>query len=265
MTNSVPGSRLSNVIIQASQIHALEQAAEQRFENEMVLHSRDFSPTLSAILSEEQLRAAVRSAISRARGYGFTKRGPIRLFVEMTFLWGSGFDTDPQYSWVQGVLGGCSDQMWRAQRIYNGYLDYLDRASGPGAANVHRALRHLLLFSRMPMALSGNFTAAMLGHMRSIFPEKSEYVGEQGLRTLIAAGLAEAERYQFVQERQRALVVVLQFAFGHRCTDDPLYPWISRTLADDKIATPEVRAARLEKKAITWLEHVVIRNERRQA
>ena len=57
--------------------------------------------------------------------------------------------------------------------------------------------------------------------------------------------------------------MVLKFAFGHACTNDPLYPWILRTLKDQRIVTPAARASRLERKAITWLEHVVARNERR--
>ena len=48
------------------------------------------------------------------------------------------------------------------------------------------------------------------------------------------------------------------FAFGHGCCEDPLYPWIARTLTDEKITDAEARAKRLEKKAITWLDHVLI-------
>jgi hypothetical protein len=53
------------------------------------------------------------------------------------------------------------------------------------------------------------------------------------------------------------MVVALMFAFGHGCTRDPLYPWISHTLADEKIVSPAARAERLEKKARTWLDHVI--------
>ena len=76
---------------------AFEQAALRRFEDEMVVHSKDFSPLLCEIIGEDQLRVAVRQAMARAAGYGFTYRGPIRLFIEMMFLCGSAFDTDPQY------------------------------------------------------------------------------------------------------------------------------------------------------------------------
>ena len=58
------------------------------------------------------------------------------------------------------------------------------------------------------------------------------------------------------------MVVVLMFAFGHGCTDDPLYPWISRTLKNERIVDPAARAGRLEKKAVTWLEHVLARPQK---
>ena len=98
--------------------------------------------------------------------------------------------------------------------------------------------------------------------MHRIFPLKAAYVGEAGLKALIDEGIDEAERYRFDTARPRALLVVLKFAFGHGCTDDPLYPWIARTLRDERIVDPAARAARLEKKAVTWLEHVVA--EKRQ-
>jgi hypothetical protein len=102
----------------------------------------------------------------------------------------------------------------------------------------------------------------MLGEMRRIFPQKTAYVGEAPLTALIEEAVAEAQSYDFRSIREQALIVVLMFAFGHGCTNDPLYPWISNTLQDRKIVDAAARAKRLEKKAVTWLEHVVARNER---
>jgi hypothetical protein len=249
------------VIIRAEQMRAFEQAARRQFEEEMLAHSKDFSPRLCEVIGDDQLLLALRHAITRAEQYGFTYRGPVRLFIEMTFLCGSAFDTDPQYAAAGEVLQASGDQMQRAQQIHEGYLDYLDRVSGPGAANVRKALSDLLIFARMPIAFSNEFAPSMLQEMNRVFPQKAFYVGEAALKSLIDESTAEAATYGFDTARQRALLVVLKFAFGHGCTDDPLYPWIARTLRDDKIIDPAARAARLEKKAITWLEHVVARNE----
>jgi hypothetical protein len=53
------------------------------------------------------------------------------------------------------------------------------------------------------------------------------------------------------------VVVMLMYTFGRGCGDDLLYPCIARTLHDPCIADPAVRADRLERKALTWLSHVL--------
>ena len=248
--------------IRQEQTEAFRQHHLQKFEDEMVEHGKDFAPPLCGVIGDEQLRVALRSAMTRAEGYGFTNRGPVRLFIEMMFLCGSAFDTDPQYPAVGTVLRASGDQMQRAQQIHELCLDNLGKVAGPGGANVHKALSDLLTYARMPIMFSNDLAADMLQAMHRVFPQKAAYVGEANLRTLIDEAIAEARQYRFETARQKALLVVLKFAFGHGCTDDPLYPWIARTLRDERIVDPAARAARLEKKAVTWLEHVVARNER---
>lgn len=246
------------LVIRAEQMEVFDQDAWRRFENEMVEHGKAFSPRLCKVIGKDQLRIATRSAMERAKGYGFTCRGPIRLFIELMFLFGSAFDTDPQYEAIVEDLRGSGDQMQRAQKIHERHSEYLDKVSGPGAANVRRALKDLLILAQTPMAFSPDgLVEGLIRETTRIFPQKIAYVGEERLTTLIHEGIAEARRYDFSTIRQNTLLVVLMFAFGHGCTNDPLYPWIARTLQDDKIVGPLARAERLEKRAVTWLKHVL--------
>jgi hypothetical protein len=252
------------LVIRQAQMSAFQQVATRRFEAEMVAHSKEFSPTLCAVIGDGQLLVALRSAMTRAKDYGFTNRGPVRLYIEMMFLCGSDFDTDPQFPALRKALREPADQMQRAEQIHRGFLEYLENVSGPGARNVHKALRDLLHFVTVPLTLSwGNFVPGILENMRQIFPQRAAYVGEVGLKALVEEGIAAAQEYGFTTVRAAGLLVVLKFAFGHGCTRDPLYPWISRTLGDSRIVDAEARAMRLEKKAVTWLKHVVAGNERR--
>lgn len=252
--------------IRTEQMKVFEQAASRQFEDEMLAHSKEFSQRLCEVLGDDQLRVALRLAIARATTYGFTYRGPIRLFIEMTFLCGSAFDTDPQYPMFGEVLRGPGDQMQRAEQIHEGHSIYLEKVSGPKAINVHNALRNLALFSRLPLWFSSDdFVPGMLQEIQNLFPQKAAYAGTDALAALIQEGRAESRRYGFPTPRGEAPMVVLMFAFGHGCTNDPLYPWISSTLRDDRLVDPAARAARLEKKALTWLEHVNARSEKRAA
>jgi hypothetical protein len=244
--------------IRQDQLDAFRQHHLQKFEDEMVEHSKEFSPRLCRVIGDEQLRVALRSAMSRAEGYGFTNRGPIRLFIEIMFLWGSAFDTDPQYPAVGEALRASADQMVRAEQIHQASLEYFERVSGPDAANMRNALTRLSTSAQKPITFPfDNFAAGLLEELTRIFPQKVAYVGERSLRMLIDEGSAEAQTYRFSTVRQTALIVFLMFSFGHGCTRDPLYPWISRTLLDERIVNPTERAERLEKKAVTWLEHVL--------
>ena len=97
----------------------------------------------------------------------------------------------------------------------------------------------------------------MLFELNRVFPQKVAYTGEEGIQALVREGRDQARKYGFSTSRSEILLVVLMFAFGHGCTDDPLYPWIARTLKNEQITDPAARAKRLEKKALTWLDHVL--------
>jgi len=244
------------------QVKVFEEAAWRQFEDEMVVHVKK-SPIrarLCKTIGDEQLRVAIRQAIKRAGIYGFSYRGPVRLYIELIFLFGSDFDTDPQYPAIAKLLRAPGDQMERAEQIHQWVLSYQEQVYGPEAVNVRKALEALSDLAQKTVTFSAdNFVAGMLQEMPRAFPQKAAYVGEERLTTLIHQGRAEARERRFSTVRGEGLMVTLKFGFGHGCTDDPLYPWISRTLKDERIIDPEARAERLEKKAVTWLEHVLAR------
>ena len=244
--------------IREQQMKVFEAAALRNFEDEMVEHSKEFTPRLCEVLGEEQLRVALRQAMQRADAYGFTNRGPIRLYIELTFLCGSEFDTDPQYPALGEILNSGDDQMQRAEKLFEEFDTFLENIAGFDAVNVFKALEALAKFARKPLNFSSeNFDSQMAREMNLAFPQKVAYVGDEGITTLIHEGRTEAKAYGFPSVRGDALLVILKFAFGHGCTNDPLYPWISNTLNDKRIVDSSARASRLEKKALTWLDHVL--------
>lgn len=246
------------LVIRQAQMDVFKEAALASFENEMVAHSQEFSPKLCKVIGEERVRLVVRNGITRAGGYGFTNRGPIRLYIEMMFLFGSGFDSDPQYPWAGSILRDSTEQMARAERLYEQVLDYQEKVSGPDGVNTIEALRSLPLLAHQPLEFSSsNFVTGMLREMANIFPKKAAYVGEEGLRGLIRESCEVAKGARFSTSRGYTLMVALMYAFGHGCADDLLYPWLSNTLTDERIVDSLARAERLERKALTWLDHVL--------
>jgi hypothetical protein len=246
------------LIIREEQIQAFEVSALDLFEEEMVTHSQKFSPELCEILGNDQLRVAVQQAMTRADQYGFTYRGPIRLYVELMFLFGSSFDTDPQYPFLCKILNSKGDQMERAEQLHERAVDYLQKVSGTDDINTQKALTAFGTYARTPVKFSADdIVSGILYEITRAFPQKAAYVGREALITLIKKSQNTALTADFDSVKGQFLLVLLMYAFGHGCTMDPLYPWISQTLNDEKIINSTARAERLERKAVTWLNHVL--------
>jgi hypothetical protein len=252
------------LMIRAQQMQVFEQEAWRQFEDEMVVHSRIFSPRHCDGIGDAQLHAIVRSAIVRAGNYNFTCRGPIRLFIEMMFLLGSSFDTDPQYPDFGRILRGSGGEMYRAEQMHEAFLEFHEKVQGAGGEISTEAHSKLSAFIRRPVSYSRNeLVAGLLEELTGIYPQKASYTGETELVALIREGIGEANRYGFSTVHAQSLMVALLFALGHECHRDPIYPWIAEVL-EDKGADLESRVQRLENQVVTWLDSSMVRRKLRE-
>ncbi len=252
--------RLIVLVIREEQYKVFEGIALERFIDEMVIHAQEFSPILCGVIGEEQVRVVVCKAIEKAKFYEFSNRGPVQLFIDMSFLFGSAFDTDPQYPWAMEILNRntLASQTECAEELYERTLDYNESVGGANNEFTRQALVRVSNFARLNIQYSNeNLTAELLGQIEILYPQKVHYTGKAALRTLIEKGLKKANEYGFFASREKTVIVVLMFTFGHGCMDDPLYPWIANTLIDQRIIDAAARVKRLEKKSLTWLDHVL--------
>jgi hypothetical protein len=248
------------LVIRKEQVDILKEGMLKEFEDEMVEHLAQFSPPLYKVLKEDQTREAVRFGFKQSERYGFTLRGPIRLYLEMMLLFGSHFDSDPQYPWAREILVDKHSiaQMQRADWLYEKILDFQEKVSGPNGEYTRKAMEGVRDIGSKPLNLSeSDYDDAIRREIHRIFPQKVDYIGSENLLELIRQARLDARKYDFPSTRGDTLMVVLKFAFGNGCGNDPLYPWIERTLTDDKIVDAKARAERLEKKSMTWLDHVL--------
>src|SRR5262245_7401254 len=97
----------------------LEEIRSPEFEDFMVTHLSDFSPLHSRSLGEPSIRSLINLGIERAKKHGFTRRGPVKFYIEAIILLGIDFDTDPQYPQAGNILRDKSitDQTQRADQI----------------------------------------------------------------------------------------------------------------------------------------------------
>jgi hypothetical protein len=252
--------------IRKEQVEVFEQAAVRNFEEQMVQHLKEFAPRHSEIIGESGVRQVIRLGLERAAKYGLTNRGPVRFYIELMFMFGSDFDTDPQLPWAGAPLGAAepADQMSRADQLYNRAMDYFDKVVGPKYEYEVAALRRVsqLRLETLPV-LSPGFPDQAVERLKVLYPQKCEYIGEPRLRLLIQRGIRLAQSYAVSGGAGDALLIGLMFSFGHGCATDPQFPWIKATLDDATVSDHNERVKRLYSKLTNYLDRGLAYLERR--
>lgn len=246
--------------IRPEQMEALEQAAVRRFETETARHLSTFAPEHSEILGEEGVRKVVGLGIERARRYGFTNRGPARFYVEMMFLFGSDFDTDPQLPWAAQILAdaGAHDQMARADRLWRRTTDFLERVAGPDHEFTRDALRRARQQSwEGQPVLHPNLEQEVLRGLEALHPQRFHCVGGSALRALIERGAELAKPYAAARAAALPLFTGLMFLLGHGVATDPQFPWVEAALSDEGRRPPAERLQRLHAAWMAYLDRVL--------
>jgi len=246
------------LVMRDQQMQAFVQNAKRQFEAETVGHISEFAPRQFEILGEKTVRQVVSLGIERADKYGFTNRGPVRFYIELMFMFGSGFDTDPQYPWATEVLSGLdpADQMTRADQLYQRTMRYIEMVAGQDREYERQALNRIVGPSPVALTFSGEDTSGIAPFFRKVYPQKCEYLGDSILEDLVQRGISSAGAYSR-SSRAAMIFAGLMFIFGHGCLSDPQFPWIANTLEKDAPGDADGKIEQLYSKTRIYLENAL--------
>jgi hypothetical protein len=244
--------------IRREQMAALEEAQRHQFSLEMVEHLHGYSPAHAARIGDRALYHVARTGLTQAEKYGFTARGPVRLYIELMVLLGSYFDADPQYPWATALLNDRSstDQMARADLLQQQAVRFYDSVLGTDYQYEHAAIRRVREedLEGFPER-ADEFAAAALLRLRTVYPEKAAYVGQAPLEILLAQAARLAHEHSLGIVPGVALVMAMGFALGYRCDIDPQFPWIAQSLAQTKTLYPMQRVSQIRRDFLDFLRY----------
>ena len=244
------------MIIRAEQMRAFEEAAVHNFRHELAEHCLVFAPGLAEGAGAANVARFVERGVDRALSFGFTLRGPTRLYIELMLSFGWEFETDGQLHWARRAKG--EDEMSRAQALREAAAAYTQRVMGPKREHAIAALGRLARLSPdMWQRLSGSFDARLGQLLCATFPQKFEYAGPAAIRALIPRAADAASQAGVKLEMAVVLLAMLTFVFGHGAAADPMYAWISARLNDPKTPNPQDRVAKLYEQTRTYAERAL--------
>ena len=93
------------------------------------------------------------------------------------------------------------------------------------------------------------FEDRMLTHLKKVFPEQSESLGEPKLRETIQYGTQRAAAYRIISERDVCKYIDLMVLYGRDFDKDLNLPWAQVILQNQSIRNPSSKIERLYKAA----------------
>lgn len=117
------------MIVRPEQMAALQQAAQQNFQQRLGEHLRQFFPEQYQGLDQAALQQAVQHAVDRARSYDILSERDICKYADVMSAFGRDFDTSPATAWASSILN--------------------DRSLGDAGARVNRLAEQALAEARM--------------------------------------------------------------------------------------------------------------------
>ncbi|MFV1984101.1 MAG: hypothetical protein ACC657_11225 [Thiohalomonadales bacterium] len=237
-----------------------EDEAKLIFEDEMFEHSKKFVPQYCKIIDEQPIRSTLRQAIQKANSFGFTYRGTIRLYIEMMFIFGSDFDTDPQYPILRKWLLSNKDtdeQLEIASKLCAIKEEYTKQVNGSNNENFNNAIKVLNKTLNIPItSTTYNFDKMIVQELTNLFPEKIHYIGKNQFSNFIQLSYSKINKHGLSSHTNKLLLVKLMFLFGHGCLNGPLYPWLVKIRDNNKGDISSTRINQIDNEILTFIKNL---------
>ena len=223
------------MIIRSSQIEAFDNVALNKYKAELCIHLRQFDSLLCQAAGNEALNRTVDIGIGQAHKSDFILNGSIKTYLEIMITLGCEFNKDPQYFWLRPFL---ESEDFESENDKMRYLNfhvnrYMDNVQGIDGTHGMEVLQRVQNITREELIeIGSNYSVNSISWLESLHPLKCAFIGSDALKSLSQLAADEAKQANLFSIESASLLLGLMFAFGSGIIRDPMYPWVSQTLAN---------------------------------
>ncbi|MBD8451540.1 hypothetical protein [Serratia rubidaea] len=198
-----------------SQVLSLKELSFSRYISELYEHCRIIFPNLIPLFDKETLNKHFENIIMSAKKFGYTQRGTVRFYVDMTIMFGSGFEYDPLYYWLKNNIEHELPQLEKSMAIYLLVEQYGSSAHGMGCVYLKESQANFknLDVNGLPSRLiDGDGSLHKL--LNDLYPQRYSFVGANAVDELIMLSDVHSELYNLNDEVCKTYFIVIMFLFG---------------------------------------------------
>ena len=212
--------------IKNEQMLTMSNLIFDRFIDEVASYCDIEYPNLSKQHGEEQLKKNLKTLIEQGIDYGFTIRGSCRYYIDLSFIFGTGFATDPQYTWILDTYKKDEKipEIERVDTLWATVNRYLKDITGENGAYDLAAIQAIenLNFDLFH-AQTDHFDSLLMDILQRTYQGKAPYMSTQALVAFVQYGLNKSKNeYALEDKLSCSLFVLLMYFYGHEFDRDPL-------------------------------------------
>jgi hypothetical protein len=92
------------LVFKQKQVEVFNAIALKKYENDLIVHVKNFFPEFAAEHSDEEIRHTIKHAVAKGKMYGFVSRKNVCILLNIMLLHGLNFDYDDDCFWAKEIL-----------------------------------------------------------------------------------------------------------------------------------------------------------------
>lgn len=197
------------------QVEILKEISYEKFVIEVMSHWKTAFPSILLRGDERIFYRYIREGIVLANKYGYSQRGPVRLYLDLMIISGVNFEKDPLFQWMNTEKGLSTSQIESSVYLHSKLRDYIDAVYGKNNVFINESkVRFKELNSKnLPVGANGD-KHEVHELLKCIHPQRYNFSGFDAIESLIYISSEYCDRYKLKNERHRSYVTLIMFLFG---------------------------------------------------
>jgi len=238
------------------EISGLKSDVETRYLKELCEYFETYYPHTFLRLSPKKQMEYLKQSTKLAKQFGYTKRGSLRLFIELRILLGVDFYRDPLFDPIKFDIYNVPNQMEAATCLHEEVGDCLSKIYGDSNTLLFDSLKRLHNKINDLKHIPKNEISKNLQY---IYPQKFSLLKKDIVHeiTEILSDTIKKSDIQKVPSEYLFVLCLMRMYFGIGFTNDPTLPWIRKALHFDLAKNNVFAQSKLKKVALIWLNSIV--------
>ncbi|PHM65034.1 hypothetical protein Xsto_02342 [Xenorhabdus stockiae] len=239
------------------QYNKLKSHSINTYIDELVTNCNESYPYLDLNLSKDGLRSALENAIKKAKNEGFDQRGAVQFYIDMLILFGTEFQTDPQYAWIKTSLDNHAHlgQLEKTSLLYHEVTRYLNEVHGEKDEHLKASIFKFqdINIERLNVQWS-TYQINIDDILKYLFPQKYRCIKQDDIKKLIQLGVEKSNQYGIENANQSAFLTLSMFLLGHEFDQDIFLPHLNSKLFKQYYSDADMLIMIMEKQTKEYLK-----------